>query len=306
MIYNIFLCGIGGQGVVLFGRFLRLFLFNKFKNSTVTGTESRGVSQREGSVISTVRIKFSKQDQSKNTYESEIIGPEIPYHEADVIIALEPIELLRNLNFAHKQTLILVNRSPIIPKNVILERKRQIKEFKAEKRGSREEKNGNKEIDSFSPVQIIEKACKILENLPVKDHSDKGEQFEEYSRSKIPNEIPEKINGNFPDKFESFKKNNRKLKIFSTYLKLVDLDLTSFLLDQFETASSLNFVMLGILSTFLKKMLPFTELNSFIEEYFGKNKKGNNMVKKNEDALLFGKFLRLKLIETILEADADN
>jgi Pyruvate/2-oxoacid:ferredoxin oxidoreductase gamma subunit len=111
MILNILICGIGGQGVVYLGSFLRHYFLWKFQDSIVLGTESRGVSQREGSVTATIRVQ-------KNGSKS-IFSPEIPPMSADVIIAFEPIELLRNISYIGPNTMIFANNEPILPKNSV-------------------------------------------------------------------------------------------------------------------------------------------------------------------------------------------
>lgn len=150
---NILICGIGGQGVVLLGKFLREFFLHKFPEATISGTESRGVSQREGSVISTIRVVTSK--------ESETIGPEILNHGADIIIALEPIELLRNLNFVNASTRIVLNRNAVLPKNVVMD---QILKKKTSKKAKADQETGH--IDYFNSKQLVQTVREFLKKIP--------------------------------------------------------------------------------------------------------------------------------------------
>ncbi|MHA1820390.1 MAG: hypothetical protein ACTSU2_07610 [Promethearchaeota archaeon] len=140
-IYNVFICGIGGQGVITLGNVIRNFLYHKYDNIQIQGTESRGVSQREGSVIATVRfdyypfthkienaenMKFDKKSQRgsnilKLSPSKITFGPEIPKFDCDLFIALEPIEFLRNIQYINPNTSIFVNNAPILPKNIVLD-----------------------------------------------------------------------------------------------------------------------------------------------------------------------------------------
>jgi len=101
MSYNIFLCGVGGQGLVL----LTIVLGNACAKSgikAITG-EMYGLSQRSGSVFVHMRIG------------EDAFSPLIPYGSADIIIGLEAIEALRYLEFLRKNGIILVNKRIIHP-----------------------------------------------------------------------------------------------------------------------------------------------------------------------------------------------
>ena len=51
--YQCLITGVGGQGSMMLGQFLRQAALKK-ENIIVTGSESRGVAQREGSVDATI------------------------------------------------------------------------------------------------------------------------------------------------------------------------------------------------------------------------------------------------------------
>lgn len=99
--YDILIAGVGGQGVVLASRMLALAAMKAgFRVSTA---ETIGMSQREGSVSSHVRIG------------DEISGSLIPAGKADLLIGLEPAETVRNLPFLKKGGKIIVNSHTIPP-----------------------------------------------------------------------------------------------------------------------------------------------------------------------------------------------
>ena len=101
MSYDIFLCGVGGQGLVL----LTSVIGNACAKSgikAITG-EMYGLSQRSGSVF--VHMRIGK----------DAFSPLIPYGGADIIISLEAIEALRYIEFLKKKGTILLNKRIIHP-----------------------------------------------------------------------------------------------------------------------------------------------------------------------------------------------
>jgi indolepyruvate ferredoxin oxidoreductase beta subunit len=101
MKYDILVAGVGGQGVVLASRMLALAAMKAgFRVSTA---ETIGMSQREGSVSSHIRIG------------DEISGSLIPAGKADLLIGLEPAETIRNLPFLKKGGKLIVNSHAIPP-----------------------------------------------------------------------------------------------------------------------------------------------------------------------------------------------
>lgn len=101
MKYDILVAGVGGQGVVLASRMLALAAMKAgFRVSTA---ETIGMSQREGSVSSHIRVG------------EEISGSLIPAGKADLLIGLEPAETVRNLPFLKKEGKIIVNSHAIPP-----------------------------------------------------------------------------------------------------------------------------------------------------------------------------------------------
>ena len=101
MSLNILLCGVGGQGIVLASRILATAAMNRGQN--VLSAETIGMAQRGGSVTSHVRIGANAS------------SPLIPYGSADFILAFEPAEAVRNLNYLKKDGIVIVNSVPVKP-----------------------------------------------------------------------------------------------------------------------------------------------------------------------------------------------
>ena len=70
--------------------------------------EIHGMAQRGGSVTCNVRM-------GKRVY-----SPTITKGTADLIIGLEPLEVLRLLGYAHKDTIVAMNSNPIVPSSAAL------------------------------------------------------------------------------------------------------------------------------------------------------------------------------------------
>jgi indolepyruvate ferredoxin oxidoreductase beta subunit len=105
--FNVIVTGVGGQGSVMVSRVLaRMLVMEGFR---VTVGETFGASQRGGSVMSHLRIS-----------ETSTWSPQIPHGHADILMALEPIELIRILPvYINKNVLVLSNTRPIYPVSVI-------------------------------------------------------------------------------------------------------------------------------------------------------------------------------------------
>jgi indolepyruvate ferredoxin oxidoreductase beta subunit len=101
MSLNIFICGVGGQGLVL----LTTVIGNSCAKSgvkVITG-EMYGLSQRSGAVSVHLRIG------------DDAFSPLIPYGEADILLSLEAIETLRYLEYLKKDGVVLMNKRIMHP-----------------------------------------------------------------------------------------------------------------------------------------------------------------------------------------------
>ena len=95
------LCGVGGQGVVLASRLIAYAAMEQ--GDFVRTTETIGMAQRGGSVVSHVRAGC------------EVHSPIIPAGTADVIIAFEPGEAVRCLPYLKEGGMVVTNRQIVKP-----------------------------------------------------------------------------------------------------------------------------------------------------------------------------------------------
>ncbi|MBR6046118.1 MAG: indolepyruvate oxidoreductase subunit beta [Ruminococcus sp.] len=98
---NILLCGVGGQGTVLASRLIAFAAMEK--GESVRTSETIGMSQRGGCVVSHVRTGRS------------IASPMIPKGSADIIIAFEPGEAVRNIDYLKPDGTVIVNKKAVKP-----------------------------------------------------------------------------------------------------------------------------------------------------------------------------------------------
>ena len=101
---NCLLCGVGGQGVVLASKLIACAAMEK--GLFVRTSETIGMAQRGGSVVSHVRMG------------EEVFSPMIPKGSADVILAFEPAEAVRSLDYLRRgkeEGIVIVNQKGIQP-----------------------------------------------------------------------------------------------------------------------------------------------------------------------------------------------
>ena len=98
---NILLCGVGGQGTVLASKILAKSAIRQ--GQLAHTAETIGMAQRGGSVTSHVRIG------------DEAYSPLIPLGQADVLIAFEPAEAVRNLPYLKEGGTVIVSNTAVKP-----------------------------------------------------------------------------------------------------------------------------------------------------------------------------------------------
>lgn len=86
---NIILSGVGGQGILTIAAVIDTAALSE--NLYVKQSEVHGMSQRGGAVLSHVRIS-----------DNEIFSDLIPEGKADMILSVEPMELLRHIPYLKK------------------------------------------------------------------------------------------------------------------------------------------------------------------------------------------------------------
>ena len=102
---SIVLVGVGGQGVITAANILGKAAVKADMN--VYTSEVHGMAQRGGSVYCTVRI-------------GDVSSPLVARGSADSIIGMEPVEALRYINYAGRQTKIITDITPVIPFTVTI------------------------------------------------------------------------------------------------------------------------------------------------------------------------------------------
>jgi len=106
--YNLIIAGVGGQGNILASGLVGLAATTA--GYRVVVGETYGASQRGGSVMSHLRLSRHKE-----------YGPLVPYGQADMIVAFEPLEALRVASkYAYTETVVITNTMPVYPVSVTL------------------------------------------------------------------------------------------------------------------------------------------------------------------------------------------
>jgi indolepyruvate ferredoxin oxidoreductase beta subunit len=100
---NLIIAGVGGQGNVMASQLIGRALVRE--SYYVTIGDTYGASQRGGAVMSHLRISQASQ-----------FSPLIPEGQADLIVALEPVEALRVIaQYGNPSTSAVINSRPIYP-----------------------------------------------------------------------------------------------------------------------------------------------------------------------------------------------
>ncbi len=98
---NVLLCGVGGQGTILASKLIASAAMKT--DIPVMTAETIGMSQRGGSVTSHIRMG------------DKLYSPLIGKGTADIILAFEPGEAVRNLPYLKKDGVVIVNTRPVRP-----------------------------------------------------------------------------------------------------------------------------------------------------------------------------------------------
>jgi indolepyruvate ferredoxin oxidoreductase beta subunit len=98
---SVMICGVGGQGILLASDLLSQVALQL--GLDVKKSEVHGMSQRGGTVISSIR------------FGEKVFSPLIGKGEADIILAFEKLEALRQIHFLKERGSIIVNNFVITP-----------------------------------------------------------------------------------------------------------------------------------------------------------------------------------------------
>ncbi len=100
---NVLLVGVGGQGILTTSAILARSALKAGVN--VVTAETHGMAQRGGSVE--VHVRFGEVD-----------SPLIPFGGSDIVVSLEPVEILRYTQYLNDSTKVILNTRSIIPPTV--------------------------------------------------------------------------------------------------------------------------------------------------------------------------------------------
>lgn len=103
---NILIAAVGGQGALLAAKIIGQLAITR--GDDVKSSEIHGMSQRGGSVVTTVKFGTEK-----------IHSPMIEKGTADVLLAFEPLEGARYLDYLRPDGIAIVNTQQIAPMPVI-------------------------------------------------------------------------------------------------------------------------------------------------------------------------------------------
>ena len=98
---NIILCGVGGQGTILASKLIASAAMSR--GIPVKTAETIGMAQRGGSVFSHVRVGEG------------VASPLMARGNADLIIAFEPAEAVRQLSFLKPGGCVVASSRPVVP-----------------------------------------------------------------------------------------------------------------------------------------------------------------------------------------------
>ena len=115
---NIILSGVGGQGILTIAAVLDTAALSQ--NLHVKQSEVHGMSQRGGAVQSHLRIS-----------DSEIYSDLIPQGKADMILSVEPMELLRYLPYLKNKGWLITDSHPFINTDDYPEKQELFKRIKS-------------------------------------------------------------------------------------------------------------------------------------------------------------------------------
>jgi indolepyruvate ferredoxin oxidoreductase beta subunit len=102
-LFDLVIAGVGGQGTILASDIIGKAAVKE--GLPVMAAETHGMAQRGGSVVNHLRIGCE-------------LGSLIPLKSADALIALEPSEALRYIEYLSDEGIVIVNTEPVLPVTV--------------------------------------------------------------------------------------------------------------------------------------------------------------------------------------------
>jgi indolepyruvate ferredoxin oxidoreductase beta subunit len=102
--FDLLITGVGGQGAILASDIIGNAAVSA--GLPIRAAETHGMAQRGGSVVNHIRI-------------GEEYGSMIPKKGADLMLALEPMETIRYIDFLKDGGIVIVNTQPVLPVTVL-------------------------------------------------------------------------------------------------------------------------------------------------------------------------------------------
>jgi len=118
--FNIIICGVGGTGVIGLGELLREAA--RLEGNRVLSVESRGSGQRGGPATASVRCAALDENE-KHDDRVTIWSGSIGVGGADLMIATEVAEALRNAHYLSENSKVILNIFTVMPKQTRQEMK---------------------------------------------------------------------------------------------------------------------------------------------------------------------------------------
>jgi Pyruvate/2-oxoacid:ferredoxin oxidoreductase gamma subunit len=128
--FNIIVCGVGGTGVIGLGKLLREAA--KLEGNVVLSSESRGSGQRGGPATASIRYTILDNFEKINDRTALWAGS-IGVGGADLMIATEVAEALRNAHYLSEKSKVLLNTFTLKPTQTRKEKKEQSLKYPAVK-----------------------------------------------------------------------------------------------------------------------------------------------------------------------------
>jgi indolepyruvate ferredoxin oxidoreductase beta subunit len=114
--FNVVVAGVGGQGILRTASLIAGAAHQQ--GFDVSVGETFGAPRRGGTVLTHIRLGPIRSEQSAASV-GVLTGPLVPRNMADVLVGLEPLELLRAAPYLNPATNVLLNAHTQLPVDVI-------------------------------------------------------------------------------------------------------------------------------------------------------------------------------------------
>ena len=150
---NIIIAGTAGQGVITLKRLIEFAAQrNEPGAERIFGSEMHGLAQREGAIVSHTRYQMEIKENERENIHS----PSICFGDADLMLAFEPVEVLRHGIFCSDKTKFIVNSRTIPPILISndMDKYPEIEDIKKTILGFNKGIEGNLFMENFTELSI--------------------------------------------------------------------------------------------------------------------------------------------------------